>query len=183
MKCSQCGNELKSGQKFCTKCGKKIEINENLKENERRYTEKEDKQLRVCMLILYSIAAIPLLFIGGFNLLVILGVAFCFGLIYIETQVTNLLFKCPNCKDDIVLNIRRLTMINDSKSRCNCPKCNKELLFNTKEKIVSINSSIERTENSNSSTSKLEELYNLKTKGIITEEEFESKKKEFLDKM
>lgn len=30
-------------------------------------------------------------------------------------------------------------------------------------------------------TSQLEELYNLKTKGIITEEEFESKKRQFLN--
>ena len=67
-------------------------------------------------------------------------------------------------------------------STCKCPKCNKNLIFNSNDKIVSVNPNSDNKENRETiSTSQLEELYNLKTKGIITEEEFENKKKQFLN--
>ena len=78
--------------------------------------------------------------------------------------------KCQYCKEKIPKNSNK------------CPKCNKDLIFNSNDKIVSVNSNSDNKENRETiSTSQLEELYNLKTKGIITEEEFESKKKQFLN--
>lgn len=115
-------------------------------------------------------------------LLEIFGCVILLGAIVFSTA--ELLFKCPNCKEDIKLIRNKLEDVNDTTQTCKCPKCNKDLIFNTKENIVTVNTTTDKKEQyTNISTSKLEELYNLKTKGIITEEEFETKKKEFLDKM
>ena len=109
-----------------------------------------------------------------------------FTILYSDRYCSNIiLFKCPNCNEEITLK-NGFTSINNEEFTNKCPKCNKKLIFNNKELSVRLNELHETTDNeinNKNGIDILEELFNLKTKGIITEEEFEQKKKEFLNKM
>ncbi len=189
MKCNNCGNEIKQGYKFCTKCGKEVVIEQDIESKEvQRNKYIIERQISITMAI--TVCTLPIIIfisaiqtVGLFNI----GTIIC-GLItvgfFLRTVITNFKFTCPNCNEYITLDSRRLTMVNQNKATCRCPKCGKELLFNTNEKTVNINKVIDNNNNNNSSgTGEIEKLYNLKSKGIITEEEFETKKQEILKKL
>lgn len=185
MKCSKCGNEIKQGDKFCTKCGKEVVIEQNIENKEvqrGKYTEKQDYSIMIFMLCIILIPQVLLMGFSGWSIFVILFTLVVFSI----TIITNLVFTCPNCNESITLNSRILNVVNQNKATCRCPKCGKELLFNTNEKTVNINKVIDNNNNNNAAsggTEEIERLYNLKSKGIITEEEFETKKQEILKKI
>ena len=203
MICSKCKKEISDSSKFCKYCGNPISNNIS-SENINSVTDNKFKIHRYYWLIVLGIFITILIFhpklimdfpkytLGDFLLdiiehfdmflLEIFGCIIVLGSIVFSTA--ELIFKCPNCKEEIKLTRNKLEDVNDTTQTCKCPKCNKDLIFNTTDKTVSINLSTDNKEDTKTvDTSKLEELYNLKTKGIITEEEFESKKKEFLDRM
>ncbi len=203
MYCSKCKKEISDSSKFCKYCGSSISNNMQ-NTNINNDTNNKYRIHRYYGIIVFGIFITILIFhpkiimdfpaykIGDFLLDIIehfdtflfeiFGCIFFLGAIVFSTS--ELLFKCPNCKEDIKLTRNKLEDINDTIQTCKCPKCNQDLVFNTTDKTVSINVIAHKEEEiTHSTTSKLEELYNLKSKGIITEEEFESKKKEYLDKM
>ena len=187
MKCNKCGNELKASDKFCTKCGTSIEISIKTSINEDNYTIQKNYDIMWGMVSLAIIFNIAFWLVGfGFSLALIIIEFVIYGILAAAGVFANLLFKCPNCKEEITLNQNLLTTINDNELTHKCPKCGKELIFNNKDLSVRINDITETVSNNakhKSNTEKLEELYNLKTKGIISEEEFEKKKQELLNKI
>ncbi len=189
MYCSKCNKEIANNSKFCKYCGNSIEdsidINneQNIISDNNKYVLKKSYGIIIFLCIVLSALVIPIFM---FDLFGGLAVAFAsliaIGSVIISTN--SLIFKCPNCKEEVELSQSKLEDINDTMKTCKCPKCNKDLIFNTKDSIVNVNTITEKNEEHTTiPTSKLEELYNLKTKGIISEEEFENKKKEYLDKM
>lgn len=187
MKCNKCGNELKVNDKFCTKCGSSIENSTKTSNNENKYIIQKDYTVMWGMVSLAIIFNIAFWIVGlGFSLALIIIEFVIFGILVAAGAFANLLFNCPNCKEEISLNQNILTTINDTELTHKCPKCGKELIFNNKDLSVRINDITETVSNNanhKSNTEKLEELYNLKTKGIISEEEFEKKKQELLNKI
>jgi len=192
MKCNKCGNELKTSDKFCTKCGTSIENSIKTSINENNYTIQKNYDIMWGMVGIIMIIDLALWLAGvrlNFWRIAIGSIIMQFviyGILAVAGAFANLLFKCPNCKEEITLNQNILTTINDNELTHKCPKCSKELIFNNKDLSVRINDIIETVSNNanhKSNTEKLEELYNLKTKGIISEEEFEKKKQELLNKI
>lgn len=189
MYCSKCNNKLNSEDKFCTKCGTPVESNVNVKisNNENKYTIKKDYNIMWGMVSLAIIVELAFWIAGvGFSMSFIIVEFVLYGILVVAGAFSNLLFKCPNCKEEITLAQNQLKVINDNESKCQCSKCNKELIFNNKDFSVRINNkteNIEQNDSNNNATNKLEELYNLKTKGIITEEEYENKKQDLLNKI
>lgn len=188
MKCSKCGNNLKEFDKFCTMCGTKVQ--QDKFNNDNTYTLKKHYEIAIfigimgILILIYSIKSIAVsLSSSAIDLFFPVIVGFLTYVLAAMAIINEISFHCPNCKEEITLNQNGLTTINNDEFAHKCPKCNKELIFNNKELSVKINDSIEQAQEDTSNTVKLEELYNLKTKGIITEEEFEQKKQEFLDKM
>lgn len=191
MKCNKCGNELKASDKFCTKCGTSIQNNITTSINENKYTIQKNYEV-VTGIVTLVIITLLICWLGGTSMslrtftFAILLFAVIFGILAAAGGFASFLFKCPNCKEEITLNQNLLTTINDNELTHKCPKCGKELIFNNKDLSVRINDITETVSNNanhKSNTEKLEELYNLKTKGIISEEEFEKKKQELLSKM
>lgn len=205
MYCSKCKKEISDGSQFCKYCGNPIG-NTISNDNLSNMTENRYKIHRYYWIIIVGILITILIFhpklimdfprytFGDFILDVIehfdmflieiFGCVMLLGIFVFST--TEFIFKCPNCKEEIKLTRNKLEDVNDNTQTCKCPKCNKVLILSQKDKSVDINTNannIENTITTNTNTSKLEELYNLKNKGIITEEDFENKKKEFLDKM
>lgn len=187
MYCSKCNKEIADSSKFCKYCGNEIKDDNSSEimniEKNNKYTIKKSYGL----IIFLCIILVPLtLSICMYSLLGGIGVGFTVLLAVgsVAVSTTNIIFQCPNCKEEVQLSQSKLEDINDTTQTCKCPKCSKDLIFNTKDSIVKVNTITEKNEeHTTSTTSKLEELYNLKTKGIITEKEFENKKKEYLDKM
>lgn len=185
MYCSKCNKEISDSSKFCKFCGNEIKedkLNEIINiEKDNKYVIKKSYGL----IIFLCIILVPLtLSICMYSLLsgIAIGFTVLLAIGSVVVSTTNIIFKCPNCNEEIQISQNKLEDINQMTSTCKCPKCNKDLIFNSNDKIVSVNSNSDNKENRETiSTSQLEELYNLKTKGIITEEEFESKKKQFLN--
>ena len=70
-------------------------------------------------------------------LLEIFGCVILLGAIVFSTA--ELLFKCPNCKEDIKLIRNKLEDVNDTTQTCKCPKCNKKVrLFTFKKEKIEI---------------------------------------------
>lgn len=188
MKCIKCGNELKENDNFCTKCGTAVEssIEAKISNAKNKYILQKNYDVMWGMVGLAFIINVAFWVAGlGFCIPIIIIELVAYGILVAIGAFSNMKFKCPNCKEEVILNQNIPTMINDNESSCKCPKCSKELIFNNKELSVKINTAVENIQNNNSNkddTEKLEEWFNLKTKGIISEEEFEAKKQEILKK-
>lgn len=195
MICNKCKKEISDSSKFCKYCGNETincEFNSHSENSSKinKYKTTGFVGVAIFAIILIIIflcangsAIFTTLFDNPFSTFFF---TFLFGILVVAIAVsaTSIIFNCPNCGEEIKLFQSKLEEINETTSTCKCPKCNKDLIFNTKENTVTVNTTTDnKEEHTTNSTSKLEELYNLKTKGIITEEEFENKKKEFLDRM
>lgn len=182
-----------NGDKFCHNCGTNLEEYRNNhskhinygSQKEENYIEKYDYSVMLAFFTIIALIEFVLFLTGhGFDYWLVIVIGLVMGCIFIRQKIG---FKCPNCNEEIDLLEGKIEKINDNESACICPKCNCKLLLDTSKKTIRKNEIVENknlnktTENSN--TSKIEELYNLKTKGIITEEEFEKKKQELLNKI
>lgn len=152
------------------------------KQNNNTYIEKVDYSvMQGC--IVFSIAiAIIISFTIGFELRTILMEVLAgtvLGCLFIRHKI---ILKCPKCNEEIILIPEQINKINDIKSTCKCLKCNSEIIINTESKTFALKD-IEENNVIVNNTNKIEDLYNLKVKGIITEEEFENKKKKLLEKL
>lgn len=155
---------------------------------EKNYVIKREYTLTIIIIVIFSFILVPIIFSRHLDITTLVIGIFALVIFSIKFLITNLLFDCPNCGEQITLNENKLDTINDNESTCSCPKCNKELIFNNKKFTVRINNIIEQKKSNTNiidgkSTEKLEELYNLKIKGIITEDEFERKKQDILNRM
>ena len=182
-----------NGDKFCHNCGTDLtEYQNNNSEHkiyesqeEETYIEKYDYSGMIACFTMAALLELVLFFTGhGFDFWLVIVIGLVIGCAFIRQKIS---FKCPNCNEEIDLLEGKIQKINDNESACVCPKCNHKLLLNNSKKTIRKNEIVvnrnlnKTTENPN--TSKIEELYNLKTKGIITEEEFEKKKQELLNKI
>ena len=117
MKCSKCGNELKSGQKFCTKCGNK---NNNIGSKITGTEYSTNKQVTIAILgsllpLCFVISAIQVYGLFHIGTLICIAITVLFVAMSI---LTFLEFNCPNCNEKITLNSRKLNTINESNSSC-----------------------------------------------------------------
>lgn len=184
MYCDKCKKEISDNSKFCRYCGKKTSIYtecENISKKN-KYTIKRYYGI-LLFILLPIIVCIPTCYnLEAPTICLILFVVVT--IIAFFLTLTEYKFECPNCKEQIEILEKNLKEINDTTKTCQCLKCNKDLILNTIDKTVYINQTIdEKKAGVNISTPQIEELYNLKVKGIITEEEFENKKKEILSRL
>lgn len=169
MYCSKCNKEISDSSKFCKYCGNQIIYNDIQNQQ-----EKPNKQSKI---IIHGYTGayinIPVKVyeddrqIGKINK----GETFEYEI----SETKTLTLKCHIRSTEITVIPNKVTEI--------------QLKFDNSGQLIytyntSYNNDNIRNETNNRetiSTSQLEELYNLKTKGIITEEEFESKKRQFLN--
>lgn len=161
----------------------KLKKTNNLNKEELNYVEKLDFSIVIAIIFFSVLMGIVFQIVSGTGLVIciIIGIIFT---PFVLRQKTIL--KCPNCNEEIIVQEEQISKINDNESTYVCPKCNCKLFLNTKNKTVTKSDTIENKEHNivdnKDCIHKIEELYNLKNKGIITEDEFEHKKQELLNK-
>lgn len=161
----------------------KLKKTNNLNKEELNYVEKLDFSIVIAIIFFSVLMGIVFQIVSGTGLVIciIIGIIFT---PFVLRQKTIL--KCPNCNEEIIVQEEQISKINDNESTYVCPKCNCKLFLNTKNKTVTKSDTIENKEHNivdnKDYIHKIEELYNLKNKGIITEDEFEHKKQELLNK-
>ena len=161
----------------------KLKKTNKLNKEELNYVEKLDFSIVIAIIFFSVLMGIVFQIVSGTGLVIciIIGIIFT---PFVLRQKTIL--KCPNCNEEIIVQEEQISKINDNESTYVCPKCNCKLFLNTKNKTVTKSDTIENKEHNivdnKDYIHKIEELYNLKNKGIITEDEFEHKKQELLNK-
>lgn len=161
----------------------KLKKTNKLNKEELNYVEKLDFSIVIAIIFFSVLMGIVFQIVSGTGLVIciIIGIIFT---PFVLRQKTIL--KCPNCNEEIIVQEEQISKINDNESTYVCPKCNCKLFLNTKNKTVTKSDTIENKEHNivdnKDYIRKIEELYNLKNKGIITEDEFEHKKQELLNK-
>lgn len=161
----------------------KLKKTNKLNKEEINYMEKLDFSIVITVIFFSILMGIVFQIVSGTGLVIciIIGIIF---IPFVLRQKTIL--KCPNCNEEIIVQEEQISKINDNESTYVCPKCNCKLFLNTQNKTVTKSDTIENKEHNivdnKDYIHKIEELYNLKNKGIITEDEFEHKKQELLNK-
>ena len=154
----------------------------NKERTDNTYIEKVDYSVMQGCIVICIVMTIIVLVVTGFELRTILIHAVAgtiLGCLFIRHKI---ILKCPKCNEEIILIPEQISKINNIKSTCKCLKCNSEIIINTESKTFALKD-IEENNVIVNNANKIEDLYNLKVKGIITEEEFENKKKKLLEKL
>lgn len=161
----------------------KLKKTNKLNKEELNYMEKLDFSIVITVIFFSILMGIVFQIVSGTGLVICIII----GIIFIPFVLRRkTILKCPNCNEEIIVQEEQISKINDNESTYVCPKCNCKLFLNTQNKTVTKSDTIENKEHNivdnKDYIHKIEELYNLKNKGIITEDEFEHKKQELLNK-